>query len=216
MWWKNMEEEYDSVLPFDIVENWECSGINPPLKQSTCSERWATIAYLEGMQARNDNVYATTVAYYISLVMTGLGVSCGSENIYFKDSLADIIFDILSNVKKRTDDLTETGQKKVLWNKIFAIFYKTGTAQAHEKTLKCGTLHIPRSMKNALKAKGTIHDAIVSLMKDVVVTPEKKVIVPSDEDKVQVTLQLTYSEQNRFFNLIPGDSPTQKVYWLLS
>ena len=71
-------------------------------------------------------------------------------------------------------------------------------------------------MKNALKAKGTIHDAIVSLMKDVAVTPEKKVIVPSDEDKVQVTLQLTYSEQNRFFNLIPGDSPTQKVYWLLS
>ena len=210
-----MEEEYDSVLPFDIAEIVECREINPPLKPSTCSERWATIAYLKGMQARNDNVYATTFAYYISLVMTGLGVSCGSEDIYFKDSLADLIFDVLSNVKKRTDDLTETEQKKVLWNKIFAIFYKTGTAQAHEKTLKCGTLHIPRSMKTALKAKGTIHDSIVSLMEDVVVTPEKKVIVP-DEEKVQVTLQLTYSEQNRFFNLIPGDSPTQKVYWLLS
>lgn len=210
-----MDEEYDSVLPFDIAEIVECREINPPLKPSTCSERWATIAYLEGMQARNDNVYATTFAYYISLVMTGLGVSCGSEDIYFKESLADLIFNILSNVKKRTDDLTETGQKKVLWNKIFAIFYNTGTAQAHEKILKCGTLHIPRSMKTALKAKGTIHDAIVSLMEDVVVTPEKKVIVP-DEDKVQVTLQLTYSEQNRFFNLIPGDSPTQKVYWLLS
>ena len=97
---------------------------------------------------------------------------------------------------------------------LFAIFYNTGTAQAHEKTMKCGTLHIPRSMKNALKAKGTIHDAIVSLMKDVVVTPGKKVIVP-DEEKVQVTLQLTYSEQNKF-NRIPGDSPTQKVLWLLS
>ena len=215
MWWNNMEEEYDSVLPFDIAEIVECSGINPPLKPSTCSERWATIAYIKGMQARNDNVYATTFSYYISLVMTGMGISATSEYVYFKDSLADLIFDILSNVKKRTDDLTETGQKKVLWNKIFAIFYKTGTAQAHEKTLKCGTLHIPRSMKTALKAKGTIHDAIVSLMKDVVVTPEKKVIVPSDEDKVQVTLQLTYSEQNKFFNLIPGDSPTQKVYWLV-
>ena len=214
MWWKNMEEEYDSVLPFDITEIVECSGINPPLKPSTCSERWATIAYLKGMEARNDNVYATTFAYYISLVMTGMGVSATSEYVYFKDSLADLIFDVLSNVKKRTDDLTEIWQKKVLWNKIFAIFYKTGTAQAHEKTLKCGTLHIPRSMKTALKAKGTIHDAIVSLMEDVVVTPEKKVIVP-DEDKVQVTLQLTYSEQNKF-NLIPGDSPTQKVYWLLS
>lgn len=215
MWWKNMEEEYDSVLPFDIAEIVECREINPPLKPSTCSERWATIAYLKGMQARNDNVYATTFAYYISLVMTGMGISATSEYVYFKDSLADLIFDVLSNVKKRTDDLTETGQKKVLWNKIFAIFYNTGTAQAHEKTLKCGTLHIPRSMKTALKAKGTIHDAIVSLMEDVVVTPEKKVIVP-DEEKVQVTLQLTYSEQNRFFNLIPGDSPTQKVLWLLS
>ena len=214
MWWKNMEEEYDSVLPFDIAEIVECSGINPPLKPSTCSERWATIAYLKGMEARNDNVYATAFAYYISLVMTGRGISATSEYVYFKDSLADLIFDILSNVKKRTDDLTEIGQKKVLWNKLFAVFYKTGTAQAHEKTLKRGTLHIPRSMKNALKAKGTIHDAIVSLMEDVVVTPEKKVIVP-DEDRVQVTLQLTYSEQNKF-NLIPGDSPTQKVLWLLS
>lgn len=215
MWWKNMEEEYDTVLPFDIVENWECSGINPPLKPSTCSERWATIAYLKGMQARNDVVYATTFAYYISLVMTGMGISATSEYVYFKDSLADLIFEILSNVKKRTDDLTEIGQKKVLWNKIFAIFYKTGTAQAHEKTLKYGTLHIPRSMKNALKAKGTIHDAILYLMlSNLDVTQEKKVIVPSGE-KVQVTLQLTYTEQNKF-NLIPGDTPTQKVYWLLS
>ena len=214
MWWKNMEEEYNSVLPFDIAEIVECNGINPPLKPSTCSERWATIAYLEGMQARNDNVYATTFAYYISLVMTGLGVSRGSEDIYFKDSLADLIFDILSNVKKRTDDLTEISQKKVLWKKIFAVFYKTGTAQAHEKTLKRGTLHITRSMKYALKAKGTIHEAIVSLMSESDFTQEKRVIVP-DEDKVQVTLQLTYSEQKKF-NLIPGDSPTQKVYWLLS
>ena len=214
MWWKNMEAEYNSVLPFDIAEIIECREINPPLKPSTCSERWATIAYLKGMQARNDNVYATTFAYYISLVMTGLGVSCGSEDIYFKDSLADLIFDILYNIKKRTADLTETGQKKVLWKKIFAVFYKTGTAQAHEKTLKCGTIHIPRSMKNTLRKEGTVHKTVVSLMEDVVVTPEKKVIVP-DEDKVQVTLQLTYSEQNRF-NLIPGDSPTQKVYWLLS
>lgn len=214
MWWHNMEEEYNTVLPFDIVENWECSGINPPLKPSTCSERWATIAYLKGMEARNDVVYATTFAYYISLVMTGMGISATSEYVYFKDSLADLIFDILSNVKKRTDDLPEIWQKKVLWKKIFAIFYQENTAQAHEKTLKCGTLHIPRSMKNALKAKGTIHEAIVSLMKDVVVTPGKKIIVPS-EDKVQVTLQLTYREQKEF-NRIPGDSPTQKVLWLLS
>ena len=215
MWWQNMEEEYDSVLPFDIIEEWECSGINPPLKPSNCSERWATIAYLKGMQARNDNVYATAFAYYISLVMTGRGISATSEYVYFKESLEDIIFNLLSRVKEERD-LSEQEQKLLLWEEIYAVFYKTDTAQAHEKTLKCGTLHIPRSMKNALKAKGTIHDAIVSLMKDVVVTPEKKVIVPSDEDKVQVTLQLTYSEQNRFFNLIPGDSPTQKVYWLLS
>ena len=214
MWWNNMEEEYNTVLPFDIIEEWECSGINPPLKPSTCSERWATIAYLKGMEARNDVVYATTFAYYISLVMTGMGISATSEYVYFKDSLADLILDILSNVKKRTDDLPEIWQKKVLWKKIFAIFYQENTVQAHEKTLKCGTLHIPRSMKNALKAKGTIREAIVSLMKDVVVTPEKKVIVPAEE-KVQVTLQLTYSEQNKF-NLIPGDTPTQKVYWLLS
>ena len=213
MWWHNMEEEYNTVLPFDIVENWECSGINPPLKPSTCSERWATIAYLKGMQARNDNVYATTFAYYISLVMTGMGISATSEYIYFKDSLADCIFDILSNVKNRTD-LTETGQKKLLWNKIYAIFYQEDTIRTHEKTMKRGTLHIPRSMKTALKEKGTIHETIVSLMKDVDVTQEKKVIVPP-EDKVQVTLQLTYSEQNEF-NRIPGDTPTQKVYWLLS
>ena len=213
MWWKNMEEEYNTVLPFDIVENWECSGINPPLKPSTCSERWATIAYLKGMQEMNDVVYATTFAYYISLVMTGMGISATSEYVYFKDSLADLIFDILSNVKKRTD-LTETGQKKLLWNKIYAIFYQENIVQAHEKTLKRGTLHIPRSMKNALKEKGTVHKTVASLMSENDFTQEKKVIIPSEE-KVQVTLQLTYSEQNEF-NRIPGNSPTQKVLWLLS
>lgn len=213
MWWNNMEEEYNTVLPFDIIEEWECSGINPPLKPSTCSERWATIAYLKGMHAMNDNVYATTFAYYISLVMTGMGISATSEYVYFKESLEDVIFDALSSVKRMTM-MKETWQKKKLWNTIFAIFYKTDTAQAHEKTLKRGTLHIPRSMKNALKEKGTIHEAIVSLMSESDFTQEKRVIVP-DEDKVQVTLQLTYSEQNEF-NRIPGDSPTRKVLWLLS
>ena len=102
----------------------------------------------------------------------------------------------------------------MIWNKIFAVFYKTGTAQAHEKTLKCGTLHITRSMKNTLRKEGTVHKTVVSLMSESDFTQEKAVIVP-DEDKVQVTLQLTYSEQKKF-NLIPGDSPTQKVLWLLS
>lgn len=213
MWWHNMEEEYNTVLPFDIVEKWEYSGINPPLKPSTCSERWATIAYLKGMQEIHDEVYATAFAYYISLVMTGMGISAGSEYLYFKESLADVIFDTLSSVKRRTD-LKETGQKKKLWNMIFNLFYNEDITR-YEKTLKCGTLHIPRSMKNALKAKGTIHEAILYLMlSNLDVTQEKKVIVPSGE-KVQVTLQLTYTEQKKF-NQIPGDTPTQKVLWLLS
>ena len=213
MWWQNMEEEYDSVLPFDIIEEWECSGINPPLKPSTCSERWATIAYLKGMEARNDNVYATAFAYYISLVMTGMEISATSEYVYFKESLEDIVFNLLNTVKQGTH--SEQEQKLQLWEEIYAVFYKTGTAQAHEKTLKCATLHIPLSMKNTLRKEGTVHKTVVSLMSESDFTQEKAVIVP-DEDKVQVTLQLTYSEQNRFFNLIPGDSPTQKVLWLLS
>ena len=69
-------------------------------------------------------------------------------------------------------------------------------------------------MKNTLRKEGTVHKTVVSLMSESAFTQEKAVIVP-DEEKVQVTLQLTYSEQNRF-NLIPGDSPTQKVLWLLS
>lgn len=209
-----MAEEYNSVLPFDITENWECSGINPPLKLSTCSERWATIAYLKGMEARNDNVYATAFAYYISLVMTGMGISATSEYVYFKESLEDIIFNLLSRVKEERD-LSEQEQKLLLWEEIYAVFYKTDIACAHEKTMKCGTLHIPKSMKNALKEKGTIHEAILYLLlSNLDVTQEKKVIVPSGE-KVQVTLQLTYTEQKKF-NKIPGDSPTQKVLWLLS
>ena len=213
MWWKNMEEEYDSVLPLDIAEIIECREINPPLKPSTCSERWATIAYLKGMEARNDNVYATAFAYYISLVMTGRGISATSEYVYFKESLEDIVFNLLSLVKEEMD-LSEQEQKLLLWEEIYAVFYKTDTAQAHEKTRKCATLHIPLSMKNTLRKEGTVHKTVVSLMSESDFTQEKRVIVP-DEDKVQVTLQLTYSEQKKF-NLIPGDSPTQKVYWLLS
>lgn len=212
MWWKNMEEEYNTVLPFDIVESWECSGINPPLKPSTCSERWATIAYLKGMEARNDNVYATAFAYYISLVMTGMGISATSEYVYFKESLEDIVFNLLNTVKQGTH--SEQEQKLQLWDEIYAVFYKTDTARAHEKTVKCATLHLPKSMKNTLRKKGTVHKTVASLMSENDFTQEKKVIIPSEE-KVQVTLQLTYSEQNEF-NRIPGNSPTQKVLWLLS
>lgn len=209
-----MEEEYDSVLPFDITEIVEGSGINPPLKPSTCSERWATIAYLKGMQTMEDEIYATAFAYYISLVMTGMGISATSEYVYFKESLEDIIFNLLSRVKEERD-LSEQEQKLLLWEEIYAVFYKTDRACAHEKTLKCGTLHITNSIKNTLKKKGTIHEAVLYLLlSNLDITQEKKVIVQSGE-KVQVTLQLTYSEQKKF-NQIPGDSPTQKVLWLLS
>lgn len=213
MWWKNMEEEYNDILPLETKKLWKTSKFTRPIVPTTCSERWATIAYLKGMHAMEDEVYAAAFAYYISLVMTGMGMSATSEYVYFKESLEDVIFDALSSVKRMTM-LKETWQKKKLWNTIFAIFYQEDTAQAHEKTIKCGTLHIPVRMKTALKEKGTIHEAIVSLMSENDFTQEKRVIVPSDE-KVQVTLQLTYSEQKEF-NRIPGDSPTQKVLWLLS
>ena len=214
MWWSNMEEEYTDILPLKIRKLLKTSKFTSPIFPTTCSERWANIAYLKGMQAMEDEVYAAAFAYYISLVMTGMGISATSEYVYFKESLENVIFDALSSVKRMTM-MEETWQKKKLWNKIFAIFYKTDIACAHEKTLKCGTLHIPKSMKNALKEKGTIHEAILYLMlSNLDVTQEKKVIVPSGE-KVQVTLQLTYTEQKKF-NQIPGDSPTQKVLWLLS
>ena len=115
---------------------------------------------------------------------------------------------------KSTNNQNSLEQKLLLWEEIYAVFYKTDTARTHEKTRKCATLHIPLSMKNTLRKEGTVHKTVVSLMSESDFTQEKRVIVP-DEDKVQVTLQLTYSEQNKF-NLIPGDSPTQKVLWLLS
>lgn len=213
MWWNNMEEEYTDILPLKTRKLLKTSKVTSPIFPTTCSERWANIAYLKGMQTMEDEIYATAFAYYISLIMTGMGISATSEYVYFKESLEDIVFNLLNTVKQGTH--SEQEQKLQLWNEIYAVFYKTDIACAHEKTLKCGTLHIPRSMKNALKEKGTIHEAIVSLMlSNLDVTQEKKVIVPSGE-KVQVTLQLTYTEQKKF-NQIPGDSPTQKVLWLLS
>lgn len=213
MWWNNMEEEYNDILPLETKKLWKTSEFTRPIVPTTCSERWATIAYLKGMQTMEDEVYATAFAYYISLVMTGMGISATSEYVYFKESLEDIVFNLLSLVKEERD-LSEKEQKLLLWNEIYAVFYKTVTARAHEKTMKCATLHVPKSMKNTLRNEGTVHKTVVSLMRENDFTQEKRVIVPSDE-KVQVTLQLTYSEQKEF-NRIPGDSPTQKVLWLLS
>lgn len=208
-----MEEEYTDILPLKIRKLLKTSKFTSPIFPTTCSERWATIAYLKGMQTMEDEIYATAFAYYISLVMTGMGISATSEYVYFKESLEDIIFNLLNTIKQK--NLPEQEQKLLLWDEIYAVFYKTDRACAHERTMKCGTLHIPKSMKTALKEKGTIHEAILYLMlSNLDVTQEKKVIVPSGE-KVQVTLQLTYTEQKKF-NRIPGDSPTQKVLWLLS
>lgn len=207
-----MEEEYTDILPLKIRKLLKTSKFTSPIFPITCSERWANIAYLKGMQTMEDEIYATAFAYYISLVMTGMGISATSEYVYFKESLEDIVFNLLNTVKQGTH--SEQEQKLQLWDEIYAVFYKTDTARTHEKTRKCATLHIPLSMKNTLRKEGTVHKTVVSLMSASDFTQEKRVIVP-DEDKVQVTLQLTYSEQNKF-NLIPGDSPTQKVLWLLS
>lgn len=207
-----MAEEYTDILPLKIRKLLKTSKFTSPIFPTTCSERWANIAYLKGMQTMADEIYATAFAYYISLVMTGMGISATSEYVYFKESLEDIVFNLLNTVKQGT--YSEQEQKLQLWDEIYAVFYKTDMACAHEKTMKCGTLHIPKSMKNTLRKEGTVHKTIVSLMSNIDVTQEKKVIVP-DEDKVQVTLQLTYTEQKKF-NRIPGDSPTQKVLWLLS
>lgn len=212
MWWQNMVEEYTDILPLKIRKLWKTSKFTSPIFPTTCSERWANIAYLKGMQTLEDEVYATAFAYYISLVMTGMGISATSEYVYFKESLEDIVFNLLNTVKQGTH--SEQEQKLQLWDEIYAVFYKTDTARAHEKTVKCATLHIPKSMKNTLRKEGTVHKTVVSLMSESDFTQEKRVIVP-DEDRVQVTLQLTYSEQKEF-NRIPGDSPTRKVLWLLS
>lgn len=212
MWWNNMEEEYTDILPLKTRKLLKTSKFTSPIFPTTCSERWANIAYLKGMQTMEDEIYATAFAYYISLVMTGMGISATSEYVYFKESLEDIVFNLLNTVKQGTH--SEQEQKLLLWDEIYAVFYKTDTARTHEKTRKCATLHIPLSMKNTLRKEGTVHKTVVSLMSESDFTQEKRVIVP-DEDKVQVTLQLTYSEQNKF-NQIPGDTPTQKVYWLLS
>lgn len=206
-----MAEEYTDILPLKIRKLLKTSKFT--IFPTTCSERWANIAYLKGMQTMDDEVYAAAFAYYISLAMTGMGISATSEYVYFKESLEDIVFNLLSLVKEERD-LSEQEQKLLLWNEIYAVFYKTDTARTHEKTMKCATLHIPVSMKNTLRKEGTVHKTVVSLMSETDFTQEKKVIVPSEE-KVQVTLQLTYSEQKEF-NRIPGDSPTRKVLWLLS
>lgn len=208
-----MAEEYTDILPLKTRKLLKTSKLTSPIYPTTCSERWANIAYLKGMQTMEDEIYATAFAYYISLVMTGMGISATSEYVYFKESLEDIVFHLLYLVKEERD-LSEQEQKLLLWNEIYAVFYKTVTARTHEKTMKCATLHIPVSMKNTLRKAGTVHKTVVSLMSETDFTQEKKVIVPSG-DKVQVTLQLTYSEQKKF-NRIPGDSPTQKVLWLLS
>lgn len=212
MWWNKMEEEYTDILPLKTRKLLKTSKFTSPIFPTTCSERWANIAYLKGMQTMEDEVYASAFAYYISLVMTGMGISATSEYVYFKESLEDIVFNLLNTVKQGTH--SEQEQKLHLWDEIYAVFYKTDTARAHEKTVKCATLTIPACMKKPLRKEGTVHKTIVSLMSNIDVTQEKKVIVPS-EDKVQVTLQLTYTEQKKF-NKIPGDSPTQKVLWLLS
>lgn len=214
MWWNNMNEEYNEVLPYDIMECEECDGIQSPIKPTNCSERWATIAYMKGMKQKNDDVYATTIAYYISFVMTGMGVSASSEYVYFKESLGDEIFIALNHVKNLP--ISEQKQKRTLWDMIFDIFYGgMRMAQQHEKTYAVATIPTPRSTKEELLRHGdSIHSAVVNLMKNMDITQEKQVHVPV-EDIVRISLQLTWSEQKQW-DKIPCKNHTQKLYWLLA
>ena len=104
----------DEILKECLKEN----GINLDLVDN--STRWCAFAQYYALNHGFGIVKSTSFSYMISLFMTGMGVSAGTE-IYFKEDQLELdLVDSLNLIKSETSD--EEEQAKSMFFKIFKVY----------------------------------------------------------------------------------------------
>lgn len=202
MFYNNIEEHYRDIEDISLEELSEKVGVEyePPTNNQ---EEWATFSFLKGMEEFNDEVYASCFMYYITILMTGWGISMGAEYTYFKGSMEDKIFDILEGVREEQYHLggTHVEAMRGFFQQVLNFFKEEG--EDYEKAVYRYNANLTEENKEKLK-KSTVKEGILKGLKN----PGNP--VSNLHPSLQVGFILTYS-QNKLFEAIEGGSATEKV-----
>lgn len=197
----------DTGEEYNILEDTPLEEIGKVLiTPISCSDRWGCYAYMKMMQATNDEVYSACFSYYISLIMTDMGMSATAEEVLFKESLLDHIFHVVHDAKQ--EYLDETQQKKACYKVLFAEF-KEGLPEHERKAFKYNA-KINDKIYNLLSENGNINKTLISYMKN-----ESDLHVVNNNPARQVSIYLTWSEE-KLYEQYKGDSATEKVVNILN
>ncbi len=203
MFYNNIEEHYRDIEDISLEELSEKVGVEyePPTNNQ---EEWATFSFLKGMEEFNDEVYASCFMYYITILMTGWGISMGAEYTYFKGSLEYRISDILEGVREEQYHMggTHVESMQGFFQQVLKFFKEEG--EDYEKAVYRYNANLTEENKEKLKSCGTIKEGILKGLKN----PGNPVsnIHPS----LQVGFSLTHT-QHKAFEELEGKSATDKV-----
>ena len=204
------DEDYEYTIlenkPLDEIEQETTNAVaNLPDDRSG---RWAKYAYLKGMQAGLNPIYATNFGYNITSIVAEMGIDAGTD-IYFKLEMYDKIFDIFERIKKEYDDEQEI--IKHFFNETLE-FYKN-EAKKYEKNVYRFSLRLSANDMEVLRQTApTIKEAIFKLIAEKEIDPDTK--VGYEELTNRVDINLTWSEYEIFDDL-EGDTPGEKVRLLI-
>lgn len=203
MFYNNIEEHYRDIEDISLEELSEKVGVEyePPTNNQ---EEWATFSFLKGMEEFKDEVYASCFMYYITILMTGWGISMGDEYTYFKGSMEYRISDILEDVREEQHHMggTHVEAMQGVFQQVLNFFKEEG--EDYEKAVYRYNANLTEENKEKLKSRGKVKEGILEGLNH----PGNP--VRNNHPSLQVGFILTYS-QNKVFEEIEGDSATEKV-----
>lgn len=202
IFFENAQEEYTIIEDTPLKEIGEV-----PVTPITCSDRWGCYAYMKMMQATSDEVYSSCFSYYISLIMTDIGMSATAEEVYFKEALMDHVFHVVHDA--RNEENNETKQKIMCYNTLFNEF-KEGLQKYERKVFEYNA-KVNDKIYNILSKNGNINQTLISYMKN---NKDPEMVVNTNPTK-QISIYLTWSEEKLYGRYL-GDSATEKVVSILN
>lgn len=203
MFYDNQEENYRDIEDISLDELAERVGLEY-MEPTSNQEEWATFSFLRGMEEFDDEVYASCFMYYITVLMTGWGISNASEYTYFKESMEDRIFDILEDVREEQHHMGGTHAEAMqgFFQQVINFFKEEG--EDYEKAVYKYTANLTEENKEKITSKGSIKEVIINGLDN------DGEPVANHNSSTTITFVLTYS-QSKLFEEIPGESATDKV-----
>ena len=121
MFWKNKYEYSiidDEITDKDLQEFIKENNIFLDIVDN--STRWCAFAHYYGLKNGFNSIHCASFAYMISLFMTGMGISAGSD-IYIKESTLEM--DLVDKYQEiMSADGSEKSKVKSMFNYIFELY----------------------------------------------------------------------------------------------